>query len=235
MIDLYSETTPNGQKIHIMLEETGLDYRIIWVDIDRGEQFEPVFLKISPNNKIPAIVDHDGPGGKEISVFESGAILLYLADKTGQFLPKEPRARIEALQWLFWQMGGFGPMLGQAHHFNVYAPMRPDGPVVLPYAQERYTNEAARLYSVLDRKLGEGVYVAAGEYTIADMAIFPWCRLHDRQGQNLDDFPNVKRWFEQIAARPAVARDMDKLEDVVEGFDEETWSASFGAEQYKHR
>ena len=235
MIDLYSETTPNGQKIHIMLEETRLDYETIWVDIDRGEQFEPAFLKISPNNKIPAIVDHDGPDGKELSVFESGAILLYLAEKTGQFLPKAPRGRIDTIQWLFWQMGGFGPMLGQAHHFNAYAPMRPDGPVVLPYAQERYTNEAARLYGVLDRRLGEGEYVAAGEYTIADMAIFPWCRLHERQGQNLDDFPNVKRWFEQIAARPAVAVDMKKLEDVVGEFDEESWSASFGAEQYKRR
>jgi len=160
---------------------------------------------------------------------------LYLAEKTGRFLPTEPRERIETLQWLFWQMGGFGPMLGQAHHFNAYAPMRPDGPVVLPYAQERYTNEAARLYGVLDRRLGEGEYVAAGEYTIADMAIFPWCRLHERQGQNLDDFPNVKRWFEQIAARPAVAKDMAMLEDVVGEFDEESWEASFGAEQYKRR
>ncbi len=223
MIDLYSETTPNGQKIHIMLEETGLDYQTIWVDIDRGEQFDPAFLKISPNNKIPAIVDHDGPGGNEISVFESGAILLYLAE------------RIDTLQWLFWQIGGFGPMLGQAHHFNAYAPRRPDGPVVLPYAQKRNTHEAARLYGVLDRRLAEGEYVAAGEYTIADMAIFPWCRLHERQGQNLDDFPNVKRWFAQIAARPAVAKDMDALEDVGGEFDEESWSASFGDEQYKRR
>jgi GST-like protein len=235
MIDLYSETTPNGQKIHIMLEETGLDYKIIWVDIDRGEQFEPAFLEISPNNKIPAIVDHDGPDGKEISIFESGAILVYLAEKTGRFLPTEPAKRIDTLQWLFWQVGGFGPMLGQAHHFRVYAPMRPDGPVVLPYAQERYTNEAARLYGVLDRRLGESEYVAAGEYTIADMAIFPWCRLHERQGQKLEDFPNVKRWFEQIAARPAVAKDMELLEDVVGEFDEETWEASFGAAQYKRR
>jgi GST-like protein len=235
MIDLYSESTPNGQKIHIMLEETGLDYRTTWVDIDRGEQFEPAFLKISPNNKIPAIVDHAGPDGKGISVFESGAILVYLAEKTGRFLPTEARARIDTLQWLFWQMGGFGPMLGQAHHFNAYAPMKPDGAVVLPYAQERYTNEAARLYGVLDRRLAEGEYVAAGVYTIADMAVFPWCRLHERQGQDLDHFQNVKRWFEKIAARPAVARDMEKLEDVVGEFDEEIWSASFGAEQYKRR
>jgi GST-like protein len=218
-----------------MLEEADLDYKTIWVDIDRGEQFEPAFLKISPNNKIPAIVDHDGPGGKEISVFESGAILLYLAEKTGRFFPTKSRERIDTLQWLFWQVGGFGPMLGQAHHFNAYAPMRPDGPVVLPYAQERYTNEAARLYGVLDRRLAESEYVAAGEYTIADMAIFPWCRLHERQRQKLEDFPNVKRWFEQIAARPAVAKDMEKLEDVVGEFDEESWEASFGAEQYKRR
>ena len=235
MIDLYSEATPNGQKIHIMLEETGLDYATIWVDIDRGAQFEPAFLEISPNNKIPAIVDHDGPGGKRISIFESGAILLYLAEKTGRFLPKQTRKRNDTLQWLFWQVGGFGPMLGQAHHFNAYAPMRPAGPVVLPYAQERYTNEAARLYGVLDRRLAENEYVAAGEYTIADIAIFPWCRLHERQGQRLVDFPNVERWFEQIEARPAVAKDMERLEDVVAEFDEQTWSMSFGAEQYKRR
>jgi GST-like protein len=235
MIDLYSEATPNGQKIHIMLEETRLGYETIWVDIDRGGQFDPAFLEISPNNKIPAIVDHDGPDGKEISIFESGAILLYLAEKTGQFLPKDPRKRIDTLQWLFWQVGGFGPMLGQAHHFNAYAPMRPEGPVILPYAQERYTNEAARLYGVLDRRLGEGEYVAAGEYTIADIAIFPWCRLHGRQGQKLEDFPNVRRWFERIGSRPAVAKDMEKLEDVVGEFDEESWAISFGAEQYKRR
>jgi GST-like protein len=235
MIDLYSCATPNGQKIHIMLEETGLAYRVHWVDIDLGEQFDPEFLKISPNNKIPAIVDHEGPGGKEIAIFESGAILVYLAEKAGRFLPTNPHARMETLQWLFWQMGGFGPMLGQAHHFNAYAPMRPDGPVVLPYAQERYTSESARLYGVLDRRLGEGEYVAAGEYTIADMAIFPWCRLHERQGQDLDDFPNVKRWFEQIASRPAVAKDMKKLEDIVGKWDEESWDASFGTAQYKRR
>ena len=235
MIDLYSDTTPNGQKIHIMLEETGLDYTTLWIDIDKGEQFDPEFLKISPNNKIPAIVDHDGPGGEAISIFESGAILLYLAEKSGHFLPTDPRKRIDTLQWLFWQMGGFGPMLGQAHHFNAYAPMRPDGPVVLPYAQERYTNEAGRLYQVLDDRLAANEYVAAGEYTIADMAIFPWCRLHERQGQNLDDFSNVSRWFDVIAARPAVAKDMEKLEDIVDDFDEESWSAAFGAEQYKRR
>jgi GST-like protein len=231
MIDLYTAKTPNGQKIHIMLEECGLEHREHWIDIDRGDQFEPEFLKISPNNKIPALTDSDGPDGEPIALFESGAILLYLAEKTGRFLPTEPRQRWDCLQWLFWQMGGFGPMLGQAHHFNAYAPMRPDGPVVLPYAQERYTNEAGRLYGVLDRQLGQHDYVAADQYTIADMAIFPWCRLHERQRQNLDDFPNVKRWFERIAARPAVAKDMARLEDVVTGFTKESWDAAFGRRQ----
>ena len=233
MIDLYSAATPNGQKIHIMLEETGLDYRVVWIDIDKGEQFDPDFLKISPNNKIPAIVDHDGPGGQPLSLFESGAILLYLAEKTGRFLPTEPTGRWETLQWLMWQMGGFGPMLGQAHHFNAYAPMRPGDPVVLPYAQDRYTNEARRLYGVLDRRLATREYVAAGAYTIADMAIFPWCRLHERQRQRLGDYPNVARWFDRIAARPAVAKDMKRLEDIVEGFSPESWEVAFGRRQHR--
>ncbi len=232
MIDLYSAATPNGQKIHIMLEETGLAYRVTWIDIDKGDQFDPEFLEISPNNKIPALVDHDGPDGAPITLFESGAILLYLADKFGRFLSTEPRKRWETLQWLFWQMGGFGPMLGQAHHFNAYAPMRPDGPVVLPYAQDRYTNEARRLYGVLDNRLSAQEYVAAGEYTIADMAIFPWCRLHKRQRQDINDYPNVKRWFDMIAARPAVAKDMKKLEDIVEGFNQESWDVAFGSRQH---
>ncbi len=232
MIDLYSAATPNGQKIHIMLEETGLAYRVIWVDIDKGEQFDPAFLEISPNNKIPAIVDYDGPGGAPMALFESGAILLYLAEKTGRFLPEDPRLRWDTLQWLFWQVGGFGPMLGQAHHFNAYAPMRPGNPVVLPYAQQRYTNEAGRLYRVLDKRLAGRDYLAGEDYSIADMAVFPWCRLHARQGQDIDDFPNVKRWFEKIAARPAVARDMAQLEDIVEGFSEESWEVSFGRRQY---
>ena len=231
MIDLYTAATPNGQKIHIMLEETGLAYHTHWVRISRGEQFESDYLSISPNNKIPAIVDHDGPRGRTITLFESGAILLYLADKTGRFLPEESHHRWETVQWLMWQMGGFGPMLGQAHHFNAYAPMRPDGPVVLPYAQARYTNEAARLYGVLDKRLSEHEYVAAGQYTIADMAIFPWCRLAGRQRQNIEDFPSVKRWFDAIASRPAVARDMDKLEDIVDGFTPESWEVSFGTRQ----
>ena len=235
MIDLYTAATPNGQKIHIMLEETGLDYRETWIDIDKGDQFDPEFLKVSPNNKIPAILDSEGPDGKPMAVFESGAILLYLAEKTGKFLPEEPRKRWDTLQWLFWQMGGFGPMLGQAHHFNAYAPMRPDGAVVLPYAQERYTNEAARLYGVLDKQLADHEYVAADEYTIADMAIFPWCRLYKRQNQDINAFPNVKRWFEQISKRPAVGKDMDKLEDIVDGFSKESWETSFGQRQREQK
>ncbi len=228
MIDLYSAATPNGQKIHIMLEEAGLAYRVTWVSISKGEQFEPAFLDISPNNKIPAIVDHDGPGGQPVSVFESGAILLYLAEKTGRFLPSAPRERLEVLQWLFWQMGGFGPLLGQAHHFNAYAPDR------IAYAMERYTNEAGRLYGVLDTRLTGREYVAGG-YSIADMAIFPWCRLHKRQGQRIEDFPNVKRWFDTVGARPAVARDMARLEDKAGRFTKESWSNLFGGEQYKRR
>lgn len=230
MIELYTAATPNGQKIHIMLEECGLEFEVHWVDIDAGDQFEPDFLKISPNNKIPALVDHDGPTGK-ISLFESGAILFYLADKTGKFLPSEPGRKWETIQWLMWQVGGFGPMLGQAHHFNKYAPENPKNPVVLPYAQARYTNEATRLYRVLDLRLADNRYVIGDIYTIADMAIFPWARLYERQGQNIDDFPNVKRWFEMITERPAVSKDMDKLEDIVGEWDEESWEVNFGDRQ----
>jgi len=229
MIDLYTAATPNGQKIHIMLDETGLAYREHWVDLREGDQFRPAFLEISPNNKIPAIVDDEGPDGAPIALFESGAILIYLAEKTGRFLPSEPRARLEVLEWLMWQMGGFGPMLGQAHHFNAYAPER------IPYAMERYTNEAGRLYGVLDRRLRDHAYVAGETYSIADMAVFPWCRLHRRQRQSLDDFPNVRRWFDQIAARPAVAKDMARLEDKAGNFDEEAWANLFGTEQYRRR
>ncbi len=228
MIDLYSAKTPNGQKIHIMLEEAGLAYKVIWVNISKGDQFKPAFLKISPNNKIPAIVDHDGPDGESIALFESGAILMYLAEKTGRFLPTEPRARIEVLTWLFFQMGNVGPMLGQAHHFRAYAPER------IPYAVDRYTNEAGRIYGILDHRLAVHQYLA-GDYSIADMATFPWIRLHERQGQDMADFPNLKRWFDTIAARPAVAKDMERLKDVAGKFDEESWSSLFGAEQYKRR
>ncbi|MDP6706183.1 MAG: glutathione S-transferase N-terminal domain-containing protein [Alphaproteobacteria bacterium] len=228
MIDLYTAATPNGQKIHIMLEECGLEYAEHWISLGEGEQFDAKFLAISPNNKIPAILDHDGPGGEPISVFESGAILFYLAEKTGRFLPTEPRARTLVMEWLMWQMGGFGPMLGQAHHFNKYAPER------IKYAMDRYTHEASRLYGVLDSRLSEHRFVA-GDYSIADMAIFPWCRLYQRQGQDIENFPNVMRWFAEIAARPAVSEDMAKLEDKAGTFTKESWSNLFGQEQYRRR
>lgn len=200
MIDLHYWTTPNGHKITIFLEETGLPYRILPVDIGRGEQFDPAFLAIAPNNRIPAIVDHDpGDGGEPVSVFESGAILVYLAAKTGRFLPREMRGWVEVLQWLMWQMAGLGPMAGQNHHFVQYAPER------IPYAMERYIKETARLYGVLNKRLADREFVA-GEYSIADMACYPWVVPHSRQKQNLDDFPHLKRWFEAIAARPAVER-----------------------------
>ncbi len=198
-IDLYYWPTPNGWKISIMLEECGLPYAVIPVNIGKGDQFKPEFLAVSPNNKMPAITDPDGPGGEAISVFESGAILQYLGRKTGRFYPADERARGEVDQWLMWQMGGFGPMLGQTHHFRIYAPEK------VPYAIERYTNETNRLYGVLDRRLADREFVA-GEYSIADMAIFSWARLWERQGQQIDDFPNVKRWLEAIDARPAVRK-----------------------------
>jgi GST-like protein len=198
-IDLYYWPTPNGWKITIMLEEVGLPYTIHSVNIGKGDQFKPDFLAISPNNKMPAIVDHDGPDGQQISVFESGAILQYLGRKTGQFYPADERRRVEVDQWLFWQMGGFGPMLGQTHHFRIYAPEK------IPYAIDRYTNEANRLYGVLNKRLADREFVA-GEYSIADMAIAPWAKLWDRQGQNIDDFPHAKRWLDTVLARPAVQR-----------------------------
>jgi GST-like protein len=204
MINLYYWPTPNGHKITIFLEETGTDYRIIPVHIGRGEQFKPDFLKISPNNRMPAIVDRaPADGGAAISVFESGAILLYLAEKTGQFIPEDIRDRVEVLQWLFWQMGGLGPMAGQNHHFVKYAPEK------IPYAMERYIKDTSRLYAVLDRRLADREFVA-GDYSIADMAAYPWIVPHERQQQNLDDFPSLKRWFEAIRARPAVVRAYEK-------------------------
>jgi GST-like protein len=200
MIDLYYWTTPNGHKITIFLEETGLPYSIKPVNIGKGDQFKPEFLAISPNNRIPAIVDNDpAGGGKPISVFESGAILQYLAEKTGKFLPADLRGRAEVMQWLFWQMGGLGPMLGQNHHFRNYANEK------LTYAIERYVKETERLYGVLDERLADREFVA-GAYSIADIACYPWIVLHERQGQNLDDFPNLKRWFETIQRREAVPR-----------------------------
>lgn len=200
MIDLHYWPTPNGQKIKIFLEETGLEYRAHRIDIGKGEQFKPEFLAISPNNRIPAIVDQNPKdGGKPISVFESGAILQYLAEKTGKFLSTDLRVKTETMQWLFWQMAGLGPMAGQNGHFNVYAPEK------IPYAMERYTKETARLYGVLNKRLADRDYVA-GEYSIADMAIYPWIVPHESHKQKLEDFPNVKRWFDAIAARPAVQR-----------------------------
>lgn len=201
MIDLYYWTTPNGHKITLFLEESGLPYRILPINIGKGEQFQPDFLRIAPNNRIPAIVDTDPAGGGEpISVFESGAILLYLAEKSGRFLSADPRVRIDTLQWLFWQMGGLGPMAGQNHHFVQYAPES------LPYAIERYVKETARLYAVLDKRLADRDFIAGPDYSIADMACYPWIVPHARQRQNLDDFPNLKRWFEAIQQRPATQR-----------------------------
>jgi len=198
VIDLHYWPTPNGHKIIIFLEETGLPYRIFPVNISKGEQFRPEFLRLSPNNRMPAIVD-DEPAdkGSPVSVFESGAILMYLAEKTGKFLPKDLRGRYEVLQWLFWQMGGLGPMAGQNHHFSLYAPEK------LPYAIERYVKETSRLYAVLDKRLKDREFVA-GAYSIADMASYPWIVPYERQGQKLEDYPNLKRWFEAIKARPAV-------------------------------
>jgi len=200
MIDLHYWTTPNGHKITIFLEEAGTPYRIVPVNISAGEQFKPEFLKISPNNRMPAIVDHDpAGGGAPISVFESGAILVYLAEKTGKFIPNDLRGRVDVLQWLFWQMGGLGPMAGQNHHFSQYAPEK------IPYAIERYVKETNRLYGVLDKRLADRAFVAGG-YSIADMAAYPWIVPYERQGQSLEDFPNLKRWFDAIHERPAVKR-----------------------------
>jgi GST-like protein len=198
-IDLYYWPTPNGWKVSIMLEECGLAYAVHPVNIGKGEQFRPDFLKISPNNRIPAIVDPDGPGGKPISVFESGAILQYLGRKTGKFYPSDERARVAVEEWLFWQTGGFGPMLGQAHHFRIYAKER------IAYAVDRYTNEANRLYGVMNARLAGSEYLG-GEYSIADIATVGWAKLWERQGQNIEEFPHVKRWLEAVLARPAVER-----------------------------
>lgn len=200
MIDLYYWTTPNGHKITIFLEEAGVPYRIVPVNIAKGEQFQPDFLRLAPNNRIPAIVDTvPADGGAPIGIFESGAILQYLAEKTGQFLPSDIRGRTEVMQWLFWQVAGLGPMAGQNHHFVQYAPER------IPYATERYVKETNRLYGVLNRRLADRAYVA-GDYSIADMACYPWIVPYARQQQKLEDFPNLKRWFEAIAERPAVQR-----------------------------
>ncbi len=211
MIDLHYWPTPNGHKITLFLEEAALPYAIHPVDIGKGEQFRPEFLAIAPNNRMPAIVDHaPADGGEAVAIFESGAILLYLAEKTGRFLPADPRGRYDSIQWLMWQMGGLGPMAGQNHHFNIYAPEK------LPYAQDRYIRETARLYGVLDRRLADRAFVA-GDYSIADMAAYPWIVPHAAQGQDLADFPNLKRWFDAIAARPATVAAYAKGKAVSEG------------------
>jgi GSH-dependent disulfide-bond oxidoreductase len=208
MIDLHYWTTPNGHKITIFLEEAAVPYKIIPVNINKGEQFTRDFLAVAPNNRIPAIVDHDpAGGGAPISVFESGAILLYLADKTGAFIARDVRGRTETIQWLFWQMGNLGPMAGQNNHFNNYAVEK------LPYAMARYRNEVNRLYGVLNRRLADRAFVA-GVYSIADMAIYPWIVPYERQGQKLEDFPHLKTWFEAIRARPAVVRAYDKAKAI---------------------
>jgi len=228
MIEVYSWATPNGHKVHVMLEECGLEYRAIPVNIGAGEQFAPEFLAISPNNKIPAIVDPDGPDGQPISLFESGAILLYLAAKTGRFLPTDLRARWRVLEWLMFQMGSVGPMLGQTHHFRLYAPEK------LPYAIARYSNEAKRIYGVLDKRLDGREWVASDDYSIADIAIFPWLRSWQNQGIDWADFPHLKRWFDRVAARPAVQRGVEVLASLRKPFrtDAER-EVLFGGKQYE--
>ena len=234
MIDVYSWATPNGHKVHIMLEECGLrlnrDWRAIPVNIGTGDQFAPEFLRISPNNKIPALVDPHGPDGKPISVFESGAILVYLAAKTGKFMPRSDRAKFEVLQWLMFQMGGVGPMLGQNHHFRLYAPEKID------YAINRYTNEAKRLYGVMDKQVSKTKFIAGNTYTIADMAIFPWLRNWQNQGIDWAEYPHLKNWFDTIAARPAVQRGVQVLADLRKPItDDKAREMLFGKQQFLRR
>jgi GST-like protein len=230
MVEVYSWATPNGHKIHIMLEECGLPYRAHPVDIGAGDQFKLEFLAISPNNKIPAIVDPDGPDGQPISLFESGAILLYLAGKTGRFLPADTRGRYEVLEWLMFQMGGVGPMVGQAHHFRIYAPEK------VPYAIERYTNETRRLYGVMNRRLAMSRYIGGPEYSIADIAIFPWLRNWKNQGIDWNDFPHLRRWFDDIAARPAVMRGVEVLANLRKPqLDDKARETLYGRTQYQPR
>ena len=230
MIEVYSWATPNGHKVHIMLEECGLPYRVHPVDIGTGAQFAPEFLAISPNNKIPAITDPDGPDGEPISLFESGAILLYLAGKTGRFLPAGTAAKYEVLQWLMFQMGGVGPMLGQAHHFRIYAPEK------IPYAVDRYTNEAKRLYGVMNKRLAQSRYLGGAEYSVADMAVYPWLRSWKNQGIDWNDHPHLRGWFDEIGARPAVQRGCEVLAGARKPLvDDKAREALFGSQQYQKR
>ena len=231
MIDLYTWPTPNGHKVHIMLEELELPYNVIPINIGKGDQFDPEFLKISPNNKMPAMVDPDGPDGKPIAIFESGAILLYLAEKTGKLMPQDMRGRYAVMQWLMFQMGSVGPMLGQAHHFRGYAQDN------LQYAVDRYTNETGRIYNVIDNQLKESKWIAGDDYTIADIAIFPWLRSYERQGQDLNDFPLLKKWFETIEARPAVVRGVAVLAEARRQgeLSAEERENMFGTAQYARR
>lgn len=230
MIDVYSAATPNGHKVHIMLEECDLPYRVHYVNIGTGDQFKPEFLAISPNNKIPAMVDADGPDGKPISLFESGAILVYLASKAGKFLGNTDRQKFVTLQWLMFQMGGVGPMLGQAHHFRIYAPEK------IEYGINRYTNEAKRLYGVIDKQLSKNAYLAGDEYTVADIATFPWLRSWKNQGIDWAEYPNAKRWFDEISERPAVKRGVEVLANVSKpDLDAKSKEVLFGQTQYQKR
>jgi GST-like protein len=229
MIDFYTWSTPNGIKVSIMLEEVEQSYNIIPVDIGAGDQFKPEFLKISPNNRMPAIVDHDGSGGQPYSLFESGAILMYLAEKTAKLMPSDTNGRYSVIQWLMFQMANVGPLLGQNHHFRHYAPEK------IPYAIDRYTNEARRLYGVIDKRLAENAYLAGDDYSIADVATFPWLRSHERQGQDLNEFPDLKRWYEIIKMRPAVRRGIDVLKDLRREFDNKAHENLFGTTQYRRR
>jgi len=230
MIEVYSWATPNGHKVHVMLEECGLPYRVHAVDIGAGDQFTPEFLAISPNNKIPAIVDPDGPEGRPISLFESGAILMYLAGKTGRFMPEGVAGKYEVLQWLMFQMGGVGPMLGQAHHFRLYAPEK------VPYAIDRYSNEAKRLYGVMNRRLATSRYLGGDEVSIADIAVFPWLRSWKNQGIDWNDHPHLKGWFDEIGARPAVQRGVEVLADRRKPItDDKARDVLFGTTQYRAR
>ena len=234
MIDLYSWTTPNGRKVHIMLAETGLEFTPHPIDIRAGAQFSPEFLAISPNNRIPAIVDSDGPGGKPMALFESGAILYYLAEKTGRFLPTEGEERYRVMEWLMFQMGGVGPMFGQANHFRIYAAERFPADTVA-YGQERYTKEVNRLYGVMDKRLADNEYLA-GDYSIADMAVYPWCRNPERRGVDPEEYANVLRWFNHIDQRSQVIEGNEILEGLPRAeMDDKAWDIMFGETQYVKR